>query len=115
VIQHLREQGNQKIAVSSKLRSIEEIILKSDILKLGLDIPAVKKVTYAPAIDTERDKTEAEDDKRIPEELKKLAEKYSNTVSELEDKVDEDPMGDYFFAIGKEALAGKETKEDEKN
>jgi hypothetical protein len=53
-------------------------VLKSDILSLAMDIPAVQKITYAPEIDEERDKKESEDDKRIPEELKQLAEKYGN-------------------------------------
>lgn len=101
VIQHLREQNRQKLDVSSRLRTIEEIVLKSDILSLAMDIPAVQKITYAPEIDEKRDKKESEDDKRIPEELKQLAEKYAKRTAEAEAKTDEDPMGDYFIALGK--------------
>lgn len=101
VIQHLREQNRQKLDVSSRLRTIEEIVLKSDILSLAMDIPAVQKITYAPEIDEERDKKESEDDKRIPEELKQLAEKYAKRTAEAEAKTDEDPMGEYFIALGK--------------
>lgn len=49
----------------------------------------------------ERDKKESEDDKRIPEELKQLAEKYAKRTAEAEAKTDEDPMGDFFIALGK--------------
>jgi hypothetical protein len=108
VIQHLREQGRQKLAVSSRLRSIEDIILKSDILNLGLNIPAVKKITYVPAIDDERDRNEAEDDKRVPEELKAMAEKYAQAAAELEANAEDDPLGDYFLAIGIEKTKKKE-------
>ena len=104
VIQHLREQGQQRLEISSRLRSIEEIVLKSNILKLGLDIPAVKKIAYAPAIDFERDAEQAVDDKRIPEELKNLAEKYSENVKTLKSTIDDDPIGDYMRAIGTQIL-----------
>ena len=69
-------------------------------VKVGLNIPAVKKITYVPAIDDERDRNEAEDDKRVPEELKAMAEKYAQAAAELEANAEDDPLGDYFLAIG---------------
>ena len=105
VIQHLREQGRQRLDVTERLRKIEEIVLKSDILNLGLDIPAVQKITYAPAIDEERDESESCDDKRIPEELKAMAEKYAHAEDEYNSNPhDDDPMGDYLTAIGNHLL-----------
>ena len=69
-----------------------------------MDIPAVKKIAYAPAIDFERDAEQAVDDKRIPEELKNLAEKYSENVKTLKSTIDDDPIGDYMRAIGTQIL-----------
>ena len=38
----------------------------------------------------------------MPEELKAMAEKYAQTVAELETRSEDDPLGDYFLAIGME-------------
>ena len=113
VIQHLREQGRHRMEVTSRLRRLEDIILKSDILSLGLDIPAVQKVTYAPAIDTERDNTEAEDDHRIPEELKVMAEKYANVLQSDDQYHDDDPVGDYFTVLGNKLLTTEDNTNDQ--
>ena len=44
----------------------------------------------------------------MPEELKAMAEKYAQAAAELEANAEDDPLGDYFLAIGIEKTKKKE-------
>ena len=103
VIQHLREQSRQRKEVSNRLNELRSIILKTNILELGLNIPAIEQISYVPAVDTDKDSTAA-DDERVPEDLKQLAIQYA--TAELEGNCDEidNPVANLLFSIGSQLL-----------
>ena len=78
VVQHIAEQAKQHRFYSTRLHQLHSIVMQSDILDYVPSAPPADNIRYGPAIDTERDKTEATDDKSIPEELKSQAEKYAD-------------------------------------
>ena len=78
VVQHVAEQAKQHRFYSTRLHQLHSIVMQSDILDYVPSAPPADNIRYGPAIDTERDKTEATDDKSIPEELKSQAEKYAD-------------------------------------
>ena len=98
VIQHLQEQTVQLRVCSSHIRQIHNIVLKNNLIELGTGIPAIDNVAYGQVIDDDRDKSEAADDPRVPEELKDLASKYLDLQIEPEAP---DIVGDFLAHLSR--------------
>ena len=98
VIQHLQEQAAQLKTYSSHIRQIHNIVMKNNLIELGTGIPAIDNVAYGQVIDDDRDKSEATDDSRVPEELKELASKYLNLEIEPEAP---DIVGDFLARLSR--------------
>lgn len=97
VIQHMKEQEAQRKTYSNHIRKTHRIVLQNNLIEKGTGIPAIDFVAYGQVIDEERDKKEAVDDPRIPEELKELAIKYPDY--EIEPKVP-DVIGEFLIKLG---------------
>ena len=98
VIQHLQEQSAQLRTYSSHIKKIRNIVLQNNLAELGTGIPAVDNVAYGQPIDEEKDRNNAVDDQRIPEELKHLAEQYQEINLEPEAP---DLIGDFLARLGR--------------
>lgn len=100
IYQRLAEQGRQRQEITNRLEELRTIILKSDILDYGLDIPAVEEISYTQAVDEVRDKEEAIDDKRVPAELKEAAMRYAEQNTSGSSDTGNKPMKDFMKEIG---------------
>ncbi|MCD8020406.1 MAG: Mu transposase C-terminal domain-containing protein [Clostridiales bacterium] len=100
IYQHLAEQGRQRRKITGRLEELRAIVLKSDIIDYGLDIPAIEEISYTQAVDTERDQKEAVDDKRVPEELKEAAIRYAEQNASGSSDSGNKPMKDFMKEIG---------------
>lgn len=100
IYQHLTEQGRQRRKITGRLEELRAIVLKSDIIDYGLDIPAIEEISYTQAVDTERDQKEAVDDKRVPEELKEAAIRYAEQNASGSSDSGNKPMKDFMKEIG---------------
>ncbi|MCD7751947.1 MAG: Mu transposase C-terminal domain-containing protein [Lachnospiraceae bacterium] len=100
IYQHLAEQGRQRRIISNRLEELRTLVLKSDILDRGVNIPPIEEFSYAQAVDEERNKDSAVDDKRVPEELKEAAVKFSAQNATGASSSDTKPMKDFMKAIG---------------
>lgn len=104
VIQHVAEQARQQQYYSNRIKQLHSIIMQSDILDYIPSAPPVDHIHYGQAIDEERDKNEAIDDKSIPEELKEQAEKYAaNYLNPEPEKSEPGQLTLMFREIGKQA------------
>ena len=104
VIQHVAEQARQQQYYSNRIKQLHSIIMQSDILDYIPSAPPVDHIRYGQAIDEERDKNEAIDDKSIPEELKEQAEKYAaNYLNPEPEKSEPGQLTLMFREIGKQA------------
>ena len=72
----MKEQATQLQTYSSNIKKVHRIVLQNNLIEKGTGIPAIDNIAYGQVIDEERDKKEAVDDPRIPEELKELAIKF---------------------------------------
>ena len=97
VIQHMKEQELQLKTYSNHIKKTHRIVLQNKLIEKGTGIPAIDFVAYGQAIDEQRDKKEAVDDPRIPEELKELAIKYQSFDIEPEAP---DMIGDFLVKLG---------------
>lgn len=97
VIQHMKEQELQRKTYSSNIKKTHRIVLQNNLIEKGTGIPAIDFVAYGQVIDEQRDKKEAVDDPRIPEELKELAIKYQSFDIEPEAP---DIIGDFLVKLG---------------
>ena len=98
VIQHLMEQSAQLKTYSDHIRAIHSLVMQNNLIEKGTGIPAIDNVAYGQVIDEEKDKTEAVDDPRIPEELKQLAAEYRDLVIEKEKP---DIIGAFLSELGR--------------
>lgn len=104
VIQHVAEQAKQHRYYSKRLKQLHSIVMQTDILKYIPSAPPVDHIRYGQAIDENRDKSEAIDDKAIPEELKEQAEKYAaNFLNPEPEKSEPGQLTLMFREIGKQA------------
>lgn len=104
IIQHISEQQRQHRYYSDRIRQLHSIILKTDILQYVDDTPPVDDIRYGQAIDEERDRRDAADDKSIPEELKEQAQAYADHYLEPEsEKSMPGQMTSLFRELGKQA------------
>lgn len=97
VIQHMQEQYVQLKTYSSSIKRTHRIVLQNNLIERGTGIPAIDYIAYGQVIDEERDKKEAVDDPRIPEELKELAIKFPDFDIEPEAP---DMIGDFLIKLG---------------
>ena len=97
VIQHMKEQATQLQTYSSNIKKVHRIVLQNNLIEKGTGIPAIDNIAYGQVIDEERDKKEAVDDPRIPEELKELAIKFPDFDIEPEAP---DMIGDFLIKLG---------------
>ena len=103
-MQHLQEQNAQLKTYSSHIRQMHNIVLQNNLVELGTGIPAIDNaaygvtdnVAYGQVVDEEN--TAADDDCRIPEELKDLAASYQDLSLEKEAP---DIIGDFLAKLGK--------------
>jgi len=77
---------------------MHNIVLQNNLVELGTGIPAIDNIAYGQAIDDERDTKEANDDKRIPDELKDLALNYLELNLEPDAL---DIIGDFLVQLAK--------------
>ena len=98
VIQHLQEQAAQLKTYSTHIRQMHNIVLQNNLFELGTGIPAIDNVAYGQVIDEDRDKADAVDDNRIPEELKELAARCQDLTIEPEKP---DMIGDFLARLGR--------------
>ncbi len=90
VIQHLQEQNAQLKTYSSHIRQMHNIVLQNNLVELGTGIPAIDNVAYSVTDNVaygqivDEENTAADDDIRIPEELKDLAASYQELTVEKE-------------------------------
>ena len=98
VIQHLMEQSAQLKTYSDHIKAIHSLVMQNNLIEKGTGIPAIDNVAYGQVIDEEKDKTEAVDDPRIPEELKQLAAEYRDLVIEKEKP---DIIGAFLSELGR--------------
>lgn len=98
VIQHLMEQSAQLKTYSDHIKAIHNLVMQNNLIEKGTGIPAIDNVAYSQVIDEEKDKTEAIDDPRIPEELKELATEYRDLVIEKEKP---DFIGTFLKELGR--------------
>lgn len=98
VIQHLQEQAAQLRTYSSHIKQVHKIVMQNNLVELGTGIPAIDNIAYGQAIDEDKDKAQAIDDNRIPEELKDLATKLQDLSYESEVP---DAIGDFLAQLGR--------------
>ena len=104
IIERVADQARQHKYYSKRLKQLHSIILQTNILKDVLTAPPTDHIRYTQAIDEQRDKTEAVDDKFIPEELKAQAEMYiENYLNPEPNKSQPGQITDMFSEIGKRA------------
>lgn len=104
VIQHVAEQARQHKYYSKRIKQLHSIIMQTEILKYIPSAPPADHIRYGQAIDEDRDKKEAIDDKSIPEELKEQAEKYAtNYLNPEPEKSEPGQLTLLFREIGKQA------------
>ena len=78
--------------------------MQADILNYIPSAPPADNIRYGQAIDKDRDRKEAIDDKSIPEELKAQAEKYAtNYLNPEPEKSEPGQLTLMFREIGKQA------------
>ena len=95
VIQHLQEQNAQLRTYSSHIKQMHRLVMKNNLVELGTGIPVIDNIAYGQIVDETNDL--AEDDARIPEELKDLADKYQDLTLESEGP---DIIGSILAEIG---------------
>ena len=74
---------------------MHKIVLQNNLVELGTGIPVIDNVSYCQVVDEEN--KDADDDKRISEELKNLAASYQNLSIEKEAP---DLIGDFLVQLG---------------
>lgn len=101
ILHRVAEQSRQHKYYSRRLKQLHSLILKTDILQYVDDTPPVDHIRYGQAIDEERDRSEAVDDKSIPEELKEQAEAYyKNMLNPEPEKSEPGVMTKRFRELG---------------
>ena len=79
---------------------MHNIVMKNGLIEKGTGIPAVDNVAYGQEVDMEKDAAEAEDDPRIPDELKDLMARMGDAADEPEAP---DAIGDFLTELGRKA------------
>ena len=106
VIQHVMEQNEHLKVCSKHIELVHNLVLQTNILSEALKLPAIDTYEDHPAfvqtIDFEKDKTDAIDDPRIPEDIKELATNYMDNLLKLDDDNDKPGAATQFF----QSLAG---------
>ncbi len=106
VIQHVMEQNEHLKVCSKHIELVHNLVLQTNILSEALKLPAIDTYedhpAYVQTIDFGKDKTDAEDDLRIPEDIKELATNYMDNLLKLDDDNDKLGVATQFF----QSLAG---------
>lgn len=106
VIQHVMEQHEHLKVCSKHIELVHNLVLQTNILSEALKLPAIDTYEDHPAfvqtIDFEKDKTDAIDDPRIPEDIKELATNYMDNLLKSDDDNDQPGAATQFF----QSLAG---------
>ena len=106
VIQHVMEQHEHLKVCSKHIELVHNLVLQTNILSEALKLPAIDTYEDHPAfvqtIDFEKDKTDAIDDPRIPEDIKELATNYMDNLLKTDDDNDKPGAATQFF----QSLAG---------
>lgn len=101
VIQHVIEQNEHLKTCSKHIKLIHNLVLQTNILSEALKLPVIDTYTdhaaYVQEIDQEKDKNEAIDDSRIPEEIKDLALQYYDNLLTLDNESNQPGAASMFF------------------
>lgn len=106
VIQHVMEQNERLKACSKHIELVHNLVLQTNILSEALKLPSIDTYedhpAYVQTIDMEKDKTDAVEDPRIPDDIKELAANYMDSLLKTDDDNDKTGAATQFF----QSLAG---------
>ena len=103
VVEHVAEQHRQRKHYSSKIKALHNIVLQTDASQRAMSVPAVDNIRYGQAVDTEKDERIAQDDKKIPNELKEQAVRYAENLLNSDDRQEPGMATNFFCELGKQA------------
>ena len=103
VVEHVVEQQRHRKHYSTKINILHNIVLQTDASQRVLSVPAVDDIRYGQAIDVARDKSIAQDDKNIPNELKEQAIRYAENLLNSDDEREPGITTNFLYEIGKKA------------
>ena len=100
------EQHEHLKVCSKHIELVHNLVLQTNIISEALKLPAIDTYEDHPAfvqtIDFEKDKTDAIDDPRIPEDIKELATNYMDNLLKPDDDDGQPGAATQFF----QSLAG---------